>query len=230
MSGRSLTGARVLVIGATGGIGRPLVAALAARGARVAAASRRVAPGDVPEAEAAVALDLADPASVAAALAAATEALGGLDGVVVCAGTVAFGPLEELPGDVLRRLVEVNLLGPLVVAGAALPLLEEGGFLLNVSGVVAELPTAGLVAYSAAKAGASAGYRALGREARARGVAVIDARPPHTETGLATRPLHGEAPRLPVGLAPEAVAERLVRAIEDGERELAGKDFGAGDT
>jgi NAD(P)-dependent dehydrogenase (short-subunit alcohol dehydrogenase family) len=44
------------------------------------------------------------------------------------------------------RLLDVNLLGSLALARVALPVLEEGGFLLNVSGVVAELPTAGLAA------------------------------------------------------------------------------------
>jgi cyclic-di-GMP-binding biofilm dispersal mediator protein len=222
---RSLDGARVLVVGATGGIGGVLVTELAGRGARIAAASRSVAFGDVPEAETAVRCDLADQGSVLRALGAAAGALGGLDGVAVCAGAVAFGPLDGLPEETLERLIDVNLLGPLALARVALPVLDEGGFLLNVSGVVAELPTAGLVVYSAAKAGASAGFRALAREARPRGITVIDVRPPHTATGLETRPLHGHAPAMPPGLDPRAVVSRLVRAIEENERELAASAF-----
>jgi cyclic-di-GMP-binding biofilm dispersal mediator protein len=54
---------------------------------------------------------------------------------------------------------------------------------------------------------------------------VIDLRPPHTETGLTERPLHGIAPRLPVGLDSVDVARRIVDAIEAGEREIAAASF-----
>lgn len=223
---RSLMGARVLVVGASGGIGRPLAEALASRGVELAVAGRDPAAlaglgltGRV------FALDLADAPAAASVVAAAAAALGGLDGVVCCAGAVAFGPLDEIPLDVLDALVAVDLVGPLRLARAAIPVLAPGGFVLNVSGMVAELPTAGLVPYSAVKAGVSAAFRALAREVRRRDLAVIDARPPHTETGLAGRPLHGRAPRLPTGLDPEVVAERLVRAIDAGERDLAAGAF-----
>jgi cyclic-di-GMP-binding biofilm dispersal mediator protein len=56
-------------------------------------------------------------------------------------------------------------------------------------------------------------------------VMVTDVRPPHTETGLATRPVAGEAPKMPVGLDPAAVAERIVRAIEQGDSAVASTDF-----
>ena len=160
-------------------------------------------------------------------MAAAAAALGGLDGVICCAGTVAFGPLDEIPLEILREIVAVDLVGPLALARAAIPVVSSGGFILNVSGVVAETPTAGLVAYSAAKAGVSAGFRALAREARPRRISVIDARPPHTETGLAGRPLHGEAPGMRPGLDPAGVAERLVRAIEHDERDVPASAFTA---
>ena len=54
---------------------------------------------------------------------------------------------------------------------------------------------------------------------------VLDVRPPHTETGLATRPIAGTAPRLPAGLAPAVVAERIVTAIEADEAELGSTAF-----
>jgi cyclic-di-GMP-binding biofilm dispersal mediator protein len=46
---------------------------------------------------------------------------------------------------------------------------------------------------------------------------VTDVRPPHTETGLASRPLAGTAPTMPTGPDPSAVAERIVQAVEQGE-------------
>ncbi len=226
-NGRALRGSSILVVGASGGLGRPLAAALIARGARLAVAGRdggRLAQADFGGAPS-FSYDLADASAAEPLVAAAAEALGSLDGVVCCAGVVAFGPLDEIPLDVLDEIVAVDLVGPLAFARAAIPVVSQGGFVLNVSGVVAEFPTAGIVAYSAAKAGVSAGFRALAREARSRGVSVIDARPPHTETGLADRPLYGEAPRMRPGLDPAAVAERLVQAIEQGERDVPSGAF-----
>ena len=224
---RSLSGASVLLVGASGGMGRPLAAALADCGAQLALAARdrsRLDDLGVDEHNT-FTFDLADAAAAKPLIVAAAEALGGLDGVVCCAGAVAFGPLEEIPSDVLHEIVAVDLVGPLMLARAAIPFLPPGGFILNVSGVIAELPTAGLVTYSAAKAGISAGFRALAREVRPRGVSVIDARPPHTETGLVGRPLHGEPPKMREGLDPAVVAERLVLAIEQDERDVPASAF-----
>jgi cyclic-di-GMP-binding biofilm dispersal mediator protein len=55
------------------------------------------------------------------------------------------------------------------------------------------------------------------REFRRSKVHVVDVRPPHTETGLAGHPLAGTAPRMPEGLTPRSVAERIVLAIEQGD-------------
>jgi cyclic-di-GMP-binding biofilm dispersal mediator protein len=57
-------------------------------------------------------------------------------------------------------------------------------------------------------------------------VHVLDARPPHTETGLATRQLAGTAPRMAVGLDPAAVAVRIVDAIVAGDAEVPSSAFG----
>ncbi|MFM9133338.1 MAG: short-chain dehydrogenase, partial [Actinomycetota bacterium] len=57
------------------------------------------------------------------------------------------------------------------------------------------------------------------------GVRVVDARPPHTETGLATRAVAGPAPQLPQGLEPPAVAARIVAAVTGGETDLPSSAF-----
>ena len=95
---RSLGGARVLLVGASGGIGRPLAAAFAGRGARLALTRReRIGLADLGVGEhTSLVFDLADTAAAPALIVAAAEALGGLDGVVCCAGAVAFGPLDEI--------------------------------------------------------------------------------------------------------------------------------------
>lgn len=221
-------GAAVVVLGATGVLGGIFSRELAARGARLVVAGRNRSrlddlvasiPGSVP-----VELDLRDPSAAVRPVEAALRAFGSVDGVVNAAGVVAFGGLDELDPHVLDELFATDLVGPLRVLREALPHLD-GGFAVNMTGVVAEQPTAGMAAYSAAKAGLSAASRALGRELRRRSILVVDARPPHTETGLATRPIAGRAPAMNRGLDPEAVVARVLKAVDSGEREVPAEAF-----
>ncbi len=152
---------------------------------------------------------------------------GRLDGVVNAAGVVAFGTLVDTDDAVIEELFLTDVIGPLFLARRVLPALAETkGYLANLSAVVAEAPLPGMVAYAAAKAALTAADRALAREARRSGVQVIDLRPPHTETGLATRPLAGTAPSLPQGLEPQRVAQVVLDAIEQRTAEVASGDFG----
>nr|WP_218886259.1 SDR family oxidoreductase [Kineococcus aurantiacus] len=212
-----------MVTGAGGGLGRPLVEGLLAAGARVVTSSRTAPPvGDAP----AVAADLRLPGEPERLVAEAVAHLGRLDGLVHAAGVVAFGPAADADDDLLDELFLADAIGPIRLLRAALPHLRAGRdpFAVVVTGVVAERPQAGMAAYSAAKAALSAFVTAVAREERSR-VRVLDVRPPHTETGLATRPVAGTAPRLPPGLAPAEVAERVLRAVTGGERELSAEAF-----
>ena len=151
---------------------------------------------------------------------------GRLDGLVIASGIVAFGELVDTDDVVAEELMLTNALGPLWLAKRALPALADAdGFVAAITGVVAETPQAGMAAYSASKAALAGGLAAIRREFRRRGVAVIDARPPHTETGLATRPLAGTVPRIPEGLAPARAAAVIVQAIADGRDEVPSADF-----
>jgi cyclic-di-GMP-binding biofilm dispersal mediator protein len=216
---RDLTGAVVAVIGgAGGGLGRPIADELRARGAVVVTTGRTS--GDVH-------LDLRDADAGDRLVEHVRATHGRLDGVVDAAGIVAFGDLADTDDVVVEELFLTNVMGPLWLARRVTPMLaESGGFLAVVSAVVAETPLPGMAAYSAAKAALSAAVTALRRELRRAGVTVIDARPPHTETGLATRPLAGTAPRLPQGLDPTDVARRIVDAIAAGETDLPSTAFG----
>jgi NAD(P)-dependent dehydrogenase (short-subunit alcohol dehydrogenase family) len=220
------------VVGATGVLGSALVSELAGRGARLVLAGRSAErleqladghPGSV-----IAVLDVRDPDAGDRLVDAATAAFGRLDVLVNAAGVVAFGPLAETPDVVIEELFLTNVIGPLWLVRRCLPLLRESrGTVVHLSAVVAEQPTAGMVAYSAAKAALTAADSALGRELRRHGVRFLDVRPPHTETGLAARPLHGTAPRLPEGLDPATVVSAIAAALADGERtELAAADFG----
>jgi cyclic-di-GMP-binding biofilm dispersal mediator protein len=54
---------------------------------------------------------------------------------------------------------------------------------------------------------------------------VIDARPPHTETGLADRPIEGTSPKMPEGLTPAHVASVICDALESGAKDLPSSAF-----
>jgi cyclic-di-GMP-binding biofilm dispersal mediator protein len=194
----NLDGARILVFGASGGLGGPIVEQLAQAGARLTISGRSLE---------------------------SAEHHGGLDGIVIAAGVVAFGPVTEVDDDTVDELLLLNYLAPLRIMREALTTLDQGGFVLNISAVVADKPMPNMGAYSASKAAASALLKSVRTEARKSKIRIVDVRPPHTETGLATRPIAGQAPKLPQGLTPEAVAARIVAAITDDETDVGADQF-----
>ncbi len=201
-----------LVTGATGGLGRCIANEIEARGGFVLRTSGGEC--DIAEAE--------DRAVI-------TQLVvdhGGIDGVVFASGVVGFGAHGTLAAGAVQRLVDVNVTGPLELTNQLLPHVHDGGSIVFISGAVVDFTTAGMAAYTAAKAGLSAACPVLRRELRGRKINVLDARPPHTETGLATRAIFGEAPKMKQGMDPEVVAKRIVVAIENDESELAPVVFG----
>ena len=222
----------VAVVGATGGLGSAISRELARRGARLVLAGRDPATlqelsEELPGSVCAV-LDLHDPDAGDRLVATATAAFGRLDVLVNAAGIVAFGSLADTPDIVIEELFLTNVIGPLWLLRRCLPLLQASrGTVVQLSAVVAEQPLPGMAAYSATKAALSAADAALARELRRVGVRVLDARPPHTNTGLHERPLHGSAPRLSGGLDPHAVARTIADALDEPKRlQLAAAEFG----
>ena len=223
-----ITGNVVLVIGATGVLGAEIARLLEAEGAMIVRAGRtaeRLSGPDV------VLADLTDESGAAELVAAAFAAHDRIDGVVIAAGVVAFGPANEVSDDTLEQLFATNALGPIRIIREASPHLLASAaagrmpFIVTLSGIVAESPTAGLAAYSASKAAVAAFVQAASRELRRSGIRMLDCRPGHTETGLATRAIAGTAPAFPPGLEPIAVATRIVRGILDGEKDLPSSAF-----
>ena len=159
------------------------------------------------------------------AVRAAHEHAGRLDIVINAVGVVAFGPIVDLSIDAMEELFLTNTFVPIMLARAALPHLPAGGAIVNLTGVIAEQNLPGMAAYGTSKAAARAFDEALAREARRKKIRVLDARPPHTETGLVDRAIEGEAPRMPEGLAPEAVAATICQALTDGVKELPSSAF-----
>lgn len=218
---RTLAGSHVVVVGATGVLGARIAAHFAAAGARVSAVVRNHERLDGASVSQYALADVTDHAALKMAFASVAP----FDGVVNATGVVAFGSVADLDDVTLAQLFAVNAIAPIVMLRESSPHITDGGFFVNLSGVVATQPVAGMAAYSASKAAAWAAMTAAARELRRRRIDVIDARPPHTETGLATRPLAGTAPKMPEGLMPDAVAARIVTAVATGERDLPTEAF-----
>lgn len=228
-----LRGKTVLVLGGSGALGSLITSALIANGAQVMATTTANEKGDlIPSAASPrLLLNLEVPESIEVLANYLIQSGARIDGIVNATGLVAFGPASEMAVATLNRLSAVNLTGPIALISGLLPALRSSAqagnepFIVNISGVVAESPMAGLAAYSATKAGLWAFGQALSREVRKEGIRVIDARPGHTETGLASRAIAGIAPAFPTGMTPGWVADRIVSAILNGETDLPSTAF-----
>lgn len=147
MADVDLTGVRAIVTGAAGTFGRAITTALEQRGARVVGLD--LVPSDVPPV---LACDVTDDASVQAACAAAIERLGGLDLLVNNAGIGGPAPATEPPGDVVRRQLEINLLGTWRVTAACVDaLVAANGHVVMVASRMAVFPLPLAAAYGVSK-------------------------------------------------------------------------------
>ncbi|WP_373355249.1 SDR family NAD(P)-dependent oxidoreductase [Pseudoroseicyclus sp. CXY001] len=148
-----------VVTGAGSGIGRELVRALMAQGAKVAAVDlRREGLETLGEASGRLSLhplDISDRDAVAALPAAVEAALGPVDGLINNAGIIQpFVPVSALDMAVIDRLVSVNLMGPVLMTKAFLPALmaRPKSWLVNVASMGGFIPFPGQTIYSATKA------------------------------------------------------------------------------
>jgi NAD(P)-dependent dehydrogenase (short-subunit alcohol dehydrogenase family) len=177
--------ARVLITGASRGIGRAVAAALTESGHEVIATARDVsALGDVPAARR-LSLDVTDQASVDAAVAAA----GRVDVLVSNAGATVRGPVETIPVPAVQQLIELNTLGALRVAQAVLPGMRErgSGQLIFVSSIQGRLVIPLIGAYAASKWALEALAETLAVEAGHFGVTVHVLQPGAVASGGAER-------------------------------------------
>lgn len=220
--GTEISGVVALVAGGTGGIGRHIADELRRRGATVFTVSRSTT-GD----SAHISADLRSPDGAERAVDGVHRRAGRLDIVVNAVGVIAFGDVASTSPDTVEELFLSNVFAHVFLCSAALPRMSRGGVIAGISGVIAERNLPGMAAYGASKAAVRSFSEGFGREARRAGVRVLDARPPHTETGLVTRAIAGDPPKFPAGLDPQNVARRIVDAIADGTDDLPSDSFGA---
>ena len=155
----ALTGRRVLVTGAAGGLGRAVLERLAACGARVAAADLRqdeaaAAARELDGDGAAVALaaDLADPEQARALPGRAAEALGGLDGLVNCAGAMQTKEMAGLTPQEWGRIIDLNLTSVFHVVQRSAALMTGGGAIVTLASVAGRSGRPDAAHYAASKA------------------------------------------------------------------------------
>lgn len=174
-----LTGRVALVTGAARGLGRAMAAGLIDHGARVWLVGRdgqaleRTA-AELGPAAVACPLDVSDTAAATSALQRLHAAEGRLDVLINNVGQRRRAPLEELPADALRELLEVNLVSAwhLCREASALMRAQGSGSLINVTSIAGPIARAGDAAYTTAKGALDAMTRALAAELGPHGVRV----------------------------------------------------------
>lgn len=157
MSGQraDAAGLRLLVVGASSGIGHAVAVSATERGAKVAVAARRI---DLLNSLAdaiggfAFELDVEDSAAIGRVVNAAADALGGLDAVVFTSTVIPFAYIEDTDVATWLHAFSVNTVGANNVLRAAAPRLAENGVVMVASSYDVGRPRAGVAAYSASKA------------------------------------------------------------------------------
>jgi NAD(P)-dependent dehydrogenase (short-subunit alcohol dehydrogenase family) len=161
-------GRRVLVIGASSGIGRAVAQDFAREGARVVFSARRAE--RLREAVAAAGGGIAIPADVRRPedcqriVAQSVDALGGLDLLVYATGFAPLGLLADQGADAWREVFETNAMGAFLIARAALPHLSEQAIFAYLSSISVKIPYYGLGAYRASKSALNVGMEAFQME------------------------------------------------------------------
>lgn len=209
--------ARVAVItGGASGIGRAIALELAGQGFEIVLLNRNQQAADEVRREietagghaVGIACDVSDEASVRQAFGQITRC----DVLVNSAGTMSQLSFEDVPRDEFQRLISVNLLGVMTCCQCALPLMREGGRIINISSRAA-LGGKGISHYGATKAAVNALTRSMASELLDRGITVNAILPGFIDTPLSRSALNDEqfedfAAKQPLGRAgrPDDVA------------------------
>jgi len=143
---------RILVVGATGTIGRAVIAALSSAGNEIISASLRKTTTKV---------DIADPSSIQQMY----RSLGKLDAVVCAAGQAKFAPLAQLSDADFRFCLDNKLMGQVNLVRFGFQHVEDGGSFTLTTGILAQAPIPGSAAISLVNAAVEGFIRAAALEA-----------------------------------------------------------------
>jgi NADP-dependent 3-hydroxy acid dehydrogenase YdfG len=196
----SLEGTVALVTGASSGIGEATARALAAQGAKVAVAARRLDRlerlaseiGGQGHTALAIKSDITDPEQAIAAVERTVDELGRLDIVVNNAGQMLLGPIEDAPTEEWDRMIDLNLKGLIRTTHAALPHLlaaaedsDRGcADVVNISSVAGRIARSGSGVYNLTKFGVGAFSESFRQEFASRKVRMTIVEPGAVDTEL----------------------------------------------
>lgn len=230
MARRDLTNLRVLVTGASQGIGRAIVELAANRGMKVLAVARSIdllndaakairANGKTIEV---VQADIATDAGRQTMVAVAQEKFGGLDILINNAGIGATGHFADSQPEVLRQIFETNFFGTVETTRVFLPLLSKGKTpaVVNISSILGKRAIAGRSLYSASKFAVEGWTQAIRAEFVRFGIDVITINPGLTQTNFSQNMLEKKG-KMQLdhmrGMTSEQVAEATLNAITKGK-------------
>jgi len=217
----NLNGARILLLGASGGIGEATARALAVRGARLCLAGRRreslaVLATQLGEGAAVATGDIATEQGRRSLVSGALNELGGLELLINAAGVLDFVPFDIHDPGAVERIFRTNTLGPMLLIQALLPALRDArGRVVNVGSIFGSIAFPYFAAYSASKFALRGFSEALRRELADSGVGVTYIAPRATRTAINSDAVirMGAATGMNMD-EPAVVAHALVRALE----------------
>lgn len=229
---RNLAGQRLLITGASGGIGRCLAEEAARQGANVALAARSAEKlHDLASALSAggarvvaVPGDVTSEADRQHMLDSAVEAFGGLDVLINNAGIASFGHFATSSEDVLRQIMEVNFFAPAELIRSAIPVLARGNrpAIVNIASMCGRRGLPAWTEYSASKFALCGLTEALRAELARFDIDVLLVLPGLTRSDLPRNLLRNDG-RMKIdfakGMEPNKVSAGILRALERGRAE-----------
>jgi short-subunit dehydrogenase len=230
---RKIAGLRILITGASQGIGRALALTAAGRGAKVLAAARSAPlleelshePRSEGGALETVQADVTSADDRQRMVEAAVKRFGGLDVLVNNAGIGATGHFAEASPERLRDIMEVNFFGLTEMTRVCLPLLRQGTTpaIMNISSIVAKRGVPGRSEYSASKFAVQGFSEALRAELDKDGIDVLVVCPGLTQTNFSQNMLERKS-RVQLdhlrGMTSETVAEEVLKSLERGRHDV----------
>ncbi|WP_416897623.1 MAG: SDR family oxidoreductase [Minwuia sp.] len=188
---RGLKGKTIIVTGGASGIGRALSGRLAEEGAKVAifdlnGDGAKTAAGEIGNGAGGYALDITDHAAVVAAVEQVEADMGPIEGLVNNAGWDKMVPFLKSDPELWKKIVDINLFGPVNVTHAVLSKMAErgGGRIVSVASDAGRVGSTGEGVYSYCKGGVIAFMKTLAREHAKQGITCNTVCPGPTETPL----------------------------------------------
>lgn len=227
--------ARVLITGASSGIGKAIAFEFASKGAKLIIASRRFnalrkvadeLEDAFPEIQAPLAMpcDITDRESVKKVIQSCVDHFGGIDILINNAGIGVYGNTDKTSVEDFRSIMEVNFFGSVHCILEVLPIMKRKGEgqIVNIVSVAAKHGVPYLGAYSASKAALATLSQSLSAEHAKSGISILIVYPGYTQTDFFEREKKVGGAHRPPGpyASPQKVAKAIVKAVENKKRDL----------